>query len=97
MGMSKRLLEESEELEAIAMGVLIEADVIRSCELNEDCYMESGGRGDLTEAYRIANAKVSVGDISLPGDCTRRDMTDKIKKLGDSYWPETCARCAKDD
>lgn len=92
MSGSKRLLEGREYLEALAIQILIAADVIRTCDVHGDHY-EGGGSGDLEPAYRIANAKITAGEIALPDGYGRRDLTDKIKELGEMWWPEECPRC----
>ena len=97
MGMTKRLLEANDELNQIAMGVLCAADVVKECYRHSGTYVESGGSGDLEPAYRIAMARIRDEEISLPDGFRPRDLTDKIKQLGEMYWPDECPACAKDD
>lgn len=96
MGAMKELMLETQELDALARAVLCDADWIKECEWHEGEYLESGGSGgDLTDVYKLANAKITSGEITLPGDFTRRDLTDKIKEMSEMYWPDECVLCAK--
>jgi hypothetical protein len=93
MGATKQLMMETEELQQIAVGVLCDAGVLKACEWHGDVY--GAGTDDLQPAYRIANARVTAGEIELPGDFTRHDLTDAIKHQGEMYWNDSCPRCDK--
>ena len=84
MGVMKRFMMETQVLEQIALAVLCTADVIKECPYHEGSYIESGGSGDLVPAYKIALAQIRDGEIELPDGFTSRDLTDKIKELGES-------------
>lgn len=92
MGRSKELLMEREELRQAALEILCAADVIEECPWHSGTYTESGGSGDLTYAYKIANARISAGELGFD----RRALTDAIKEQGEMYWPDTCPHCDKD-
>jgi hypothetical protein len=91
MGATKRLLMEREELWEAAREILCAADVIKECPYHGGTYIESGGSGDLTYAYRIANARITAGEMEFD----RRELTDAIKEQGEMYWPDSCPSCDK--
>src|SRR5215467_4835939 len=77
MGMAKRMLEEQEDLRQMALGVLCAAGCLEECEFHESYYF--GGGVDLQEAYKIANARITSGQIELPDGVGRSDFTDIVK------------------
>lgn len=89
MGAMKELMLEQESLRWAAREILCAADVIKECPRHGGSYTESGGSGDLTNAYRIANARISSGELNWD----RRELTDAIKEQGEMYWPDTCEYC----
>jgi hypothetical protein len=95
MGAMKELMMETQQLGQTALAILCAADVIKECPYHDGSYTESGGSGDLVLAYRIAHAQIRDGEIEIPGDFAPRDLTDKIKELGEMYWPDTCGYCDK--
>jgi len=48
----------------------------------------------LTLAYKIANKRISDGDIDLPDDVSRKDFTDLIKEVV-SESATNCPRCER--
>ena len=83
MGQMKRLMEDQWTLRAIAVGVLVHVGALKECEWHEGYYFD--GSGDLEAAYRAANAKITGGEIGLPGDMSRRNLTDEIKEAYEEF------------
>jgi hypothetical protein len=48
----------------------------------------------LKEAYKIANARITAGEIELPSMMTRRDFTDLIKEVVETS-PAECPECER--
>jgi hypothetical protein len=98
MGLTKRLLEEREDLRTTAVGILCDVGALKECEFHDGIYFE--GDGDLEGAYRLANSRISKGELELPDDMTRRNFTDEIKKayeelsLTEACW--ACERATRD-
>lgn len=93
MGGTKRYMEDLEQLHHCAMTALLAVGAVKECEWHDGEYL--AGNEDLDAAYRYANSKVTSGDMSLPDGFSRRQLTDKIKELGESYWQDECGACAK--
>jgi hypothetical protein len=93
MSMSKRWLEEIEALQGIAMGVLCDAKVLKECDMHSGTYLDASG--DLQEAYKLANWRISHGEIALPEGTSRREFTDIIKDVYESNCADECYSCAK--
>jgi hypothetical protein len=94
MGQAKRLLEAQWEVRGLAEAALCAVGAIKACEFHEDIYLE--GNGDVQAAYRLANARISRDDWSLPSYMSRRDLTDAIKQMYDELsCADGCWACAK--
>jgi hypothetical protein len=78
MSQVKRLMEAQEGLRGLSLDILKEVGLLAECEVHAGTYYD-GEQGDLEDAYKLANAKVTRGDIELPGGMSRRDFTDAIK------------------
>jgi hypothetical protein len=93
MSMVKRQMEAQEDLRQHALGILEEVGLLAECEFHSGTYFD-GGSGDLEDAYKLANSKVSKGDIELPGSMTRRDFTDTIRDTyRDNSGVDACQSC----
>lgn len=93
MSIVKRELEQREELSDLALGVLTEAGVLEECEDHPGVYLDSGE--DIEEAYRLANSKITSGNIVLPTGHSRRDFTDIIKNAYSNNCADECNSCLK--
>ena len=92
MSQVKRLMEAQEGLRQIAFVVLCKVDALDECEIHEGYYFDGGS--DPEDAYKLANAQVTKGEIELPGGMTRRDMTDAIKDVYEEYsGASSCTYC----
>lgn len=90
MGITKRWMEEIEDLNAKARDVLHQAGVIEQCEIHGD-YYDTGA--EIEEAYRLGNALVTRGELSL-GQNSRRDLSDAIKRSLDQHTTlDGCPSC----
>jgi hypothetical protein len=90
MGVTKRLMMEAQDLHYTALSVLCEAGTLKECPWHEGSYTE--GSGDLLDAYKLASAQLKAGEIS---GWDQRELTDKIKELGEMWWPNSCEFCEK--
>jgi hypothetical protein len=52
---------------------------VKECENHPGTYFE--GSDDVEMAYRVANARITKGDIKLARGETRRDYTDRLKRV----------------
>jgi hypothetical protein len=90
MGALKRMMERHETLCGVAIGIALEARVLRSCEYH-DCLFE--GPNDIVDAYKLGNSKFTAG--TLEGHFqSRREMTDCIKEVVEDNCNDICPRCA---
>jgi hypothetical protein len=99
MSMVKRMMEAQDELRSLSLGVLKEVGLLTECESHADTYYD-GEQGDLEDAYKLANSKVTRGDNELPSGMSRRDFTDAIKgtyeeNAGIDYCP-SCEKMMRD-
>jgi hypothetical protein len=95
MGAAKDLMIQMDDLRPVAGRIAVAAGALSRCSVHNDILIEQFDDGALTEAYRIANARITAGEIDL-GDLSRRDFTDLIKKVV-SESAMDCWRCAKHD
>jgi len=94
MGVTKRMLEQREELEQLALTILCEAGALEECDYHSGTYFDGGD--DVEEAYKLANARISANEIDLPDDVSRRDFTDIIKGVYEfNSGPDSCPRCTE--
>ncbi|MBM3529897.1 MAG: hypothetical protein FJX62_17570 [Alphaproteobacteria bacterium] len=90
MGITKRLMMEAEELHYTALSVLCEAGTLKECAWHGGSYLE--GSGDLLDAYKLGSSQLKSGEIS---GYSQKELTDKIKELGELWWPDSCPYCEK--
>jgi hypothetical protein len=92
MSAIKHMIAEQEDVERAAFKVLTEAQVLRECDGHEGLYFSGGA--DMTDAYRLANHRITNGLLDLPAGITRREFTDAILKLynENSIW-DSCNWC----
>jgi hypothetical protein len=90
MGGAKRLMEEQEQQERVAVRIVVQAGALERCEYHGIVY-DAGG-GDLEAAYRIGNSKFTAGE--LKEFRSRRELTDTIKKVYEEAGIE-CWQCEK--
>ena len=86
----KRLLEAAEEKRSRAIGIAIQAGVLKVCEFHDEVFVSTK---DVVEAYKRGNARFEKDSL---GQCfdSRREMTDYIKEVVDDA-AEECWCCAK--
>jgi len=91
MGVMKRMMEDHEAKWETGIWTALEAGVLGQCQFHDDAIYE--GSEDITEAYKLGNAKFTSGELSGVFD-NRREMTDTIKEVVD-HPAEECPFCAK--
>ena len=91
MGIAKRMMEENEQQLGVAINIAVEADVLAQCEFHNDVFFE--GSEDITEAYKLGNAKFSRGELEGDFD-DRTQMTDLIKEVVEENCADECHSCA---
>ncbi len=92
MGQAKRELEEQECKRQTALQIALEAGVLATCELHEDCFLE--GNEDIEGAYKLGNLKITNGELQ-GAFSSRREMTDTIKEVVEEHSAGECPSCAK--
>lgn len=90
MSFAKRLLEEQYNKSIVAEEIAVRAGVLGQCEFHECVY---DNYGDPVDAYKLANAKFTAGEIS-DVFANRHEMTDYIKAVIEESADE-CGYCAK--
>jgi hypothetical protein len=83
-----------EEFERYQMGVelCLEAGALEECEFHEGTYFQ--GEAEVEEAYKLANAKISRGELGDPTPDKRREITDAIKDAyNDNSAAIECNQC----
>lgn len=92
MGITKRMMEQQEALKGAALRILVDASVLEECEVHDGYYYEGGI--DVEEAYKLANARITRGEVELPEGVSRRDFTDIIKEAREENWAtDSCTYC----
>lgn len=95
MGAAKEMMLQREGMTGAAEEVAIAAGLGERCEMHEDVFMSEFPDEDLlVEAYKIANARISKGEIELPSMMSRRDFTDLIKEVVEQA-PDFCPECQR--
>jgi hypothetical protein len=88
------MLGEQEDFDDLALRLLCEVGAIEECEHHEGYYFD--GQSELEEAYKLANARITAGQIVLSEDMSRRDFTYIIKEQYEFYvGAERCSYCDK--
>ena len=94
MSFTKRMLEEREALQHMALGILCDAQALEECEHHEAIYFDGGT--EVQEAYKLANARISNGELELPDGVSRRDFTDVMKEVYiENSGRDDCYACEK--
>jgi hypothetical protein len=94
MGYQKELLIRMEELREVAIDIAKEAGAVEECVAHPDILLDQYDDDALTPAYKIANKRISAGDIDLPDDMSRKDFTDLIKEVVSESRAD-CPRCER--
>jgi hypothetical protein len=77
----------------VAEEVAIAAGLGERCGMHPDVFIGEFPDDDLlVEAYKIANARITKGEIDLPSMMDRRDFTDLIKEVVEQA-PDFCPEC----
>jgi len=92
MGGAKKMMEHEDNKRGVAAQIAIDSGVLERCPIHEEILLITGN--DITDAYKLGNAKISAGDfVGLFDD--RRDMTDKIKEVVEDDGSDECGICAR--
>ena len=95
MGITKRLMERQQELYDLGRDLCIEVGALEECEYHSGTYYDGGG--EVEEAYKLGNSRVTKGEIELGDNENRRTITDAIEHAyHDNYGMNECASCNRD-
>jgi hypothetical protein len=95
MGFAKHILDERDYTRTLALDLLKDVGALKECETHEGTFYDKD-EGQLQEAYNLANAKISRGEIELPSGMERRDFTDVVKETyNDNSGIDYCVSCDK--
>lgn len=92
MGGAKRMMEENEEKQQVAIGIAIDSGVLVHCDVHEDIVF--AGDEEIECAYKLGNYRISQGLLGDRFD-DRRDMTDLVAAVVAEYYGDECYVCAK--
>jgi|HubBroStandDraft_2_1064218.scaffolds.fasta_scaffold736980_1 hypothetical protein len=92
MGAAKEAMLQREGMTHDAVEVLKAAGLGKTCEYHDVFICEFPDEDLLKEAYKIANARITKGEIGLPSMMSRRDFTDLIKEMAENS-PDECPDC----
>ena len=85
---------DDEELYNLALAILCEVRALKECDHHCGTFFDGGG--DVADAYRLANARVTSGGIALAPGKTRRDLTDAIKRAYEENAAlDACQECER--
>jgi hypothetical protein len=93
MGAMSELAIVMDELRDTAAEVAAQTRALVRCPIHGDVLMNNCDDDALQGAYKLANSKMTKGEIELPMGLTRRDLTDAIKEAVEEGEVE-CPRCA---
>jgi hypothetical protein len=93
MGAMSELAIELDELRDAAAEIAAGTRALVRCPIHGDVLMNNCDDDALKGAYKLANYKVTKGDIELPSGITRRDLTDAIKEAVEEGELD-CPHCA---
>ncbi len=80
MGAMSELAIVMDETRDMAADVAATTGAVRRCARHEHVLIHQFDDDRLQTAYKLANKKISSGDIRLPAGLSRRDFTDMIKE-----------------
>lgn len=96
MGVAKRYMERQQDLYDLGRDLCIEVGALEECEYHPGTYYD--GDGDVEDAYKLANARITKGEIQMASEEDRRTFTDAIKgAYEDNYGVDSCMSCDKND
>jgi hypothetical protein len=90
MGMAKKEMMRLQELEAHAMGVLVQAKAVEECPIHDGMFINQDDPDAVKHAYAIGTNLVKAGSV----DGTREEFLGSIKSALESAGDE-CPICAK--
>lgn len=101
MGAMKEMMLQREGMSGVAEEVAIAAGLGERCAMHEGVFISEFPDEDLlVKAYKIANARITNGEIALPSMMDRREFTDLTKEVVEQA-PDFCPECdrlfGKDD
>ena len=91
MGLTKRWMEREEAKREEATDIAVKASVLERCDFHKEIICDMFG--DPTEAYKIANARFTAGELREEYR-SRRELTDKIQEAIEES-SDGCPYCAK--
>lgn len=92
MGYGKRGMERDQELYNLGLDLCVEVGALKQCDVHEGTYYD--GDEEVTEAYKLANKRITDGEIELEAGETRETVTDAIKgAYDDNSNMSICSAC----
>ena len=92
MSLAKRMMELREEQRDEAIDIAVKAGVLERCDLHWEIVWDAFG--DPSEAYKIANARFTAGELHTEFK-SRRELTDVIKEVIEDSGSDGCPLCTK--
>lgn len=78
MGAAKEMMLQREDMRGVAQEVAEAAGLGERCEMHDGVYIVDSPDEDLlTEAYKIANERITKGEIHLPSTVSPKDFTSQ--------------------
>ncbi|MDE5440246.1 hypothetical protein GWG65_02055 [Bradyrhizobium sp. CSA207] len=94
MGAMSELAIYMEEARDMAADMAATTGAVRRCPHHEDVLIHQFDDDRLQTAYKLANKKITSGEITLTAGLSRRDFTDMIKEAVEQSELD-CPHCSK--
>lgn len=93
MSLVKRQMERNQKKRKVALGIALEAEVLRCCPIHEDTII--GGSDEVEDAYELGEAKFTT-DESLSGIFdSQEEMKEYIKEVVEENAEGECGQCSR--
>lgn len=95
MGATKRLIEQNEEQERVAVRIAVQAGVLEQCDRHADCVYDGGN--NVQNAYRTAAYRFKREADLQNLFSNQKELTDTIQRVvRENCGSDECQRCAHD-
>jgi hypothetical protein len=91
MGQAKKDMMRRDDMENIAMGVLVKAGAVKECDLHEGIYLDNEDPDAVNKAYAIGTNLWKSGEI----DGDREEFMESIKNAYETNAGWECGMCAR--
>jgi hypothetical protein len=92
MGSAKRMMEEQQYRNGIALGIAVEAGTLEECEFHEGTYYS--GSDDVDEAIELGNKKFARGELE-DSFSSPKELEEAIQAAYQENCADECYSCAK--